>query len=275
MTSESLFLLIPIFVVLLLFTITYSREILLNNLSELFISIAGYFFLLTDIKNDNKEIVVFNFSWENLNTFLLIIGCLFSLLAIYLSYNYKEKFKSYDDVFKRFNSSKNEYYKLCSDIIRNSFDDFFINSGNNGRVSIYLHESNMFKLLGRFSKNPNFNSKGRDSYPDNEGLICKGWIDSIYVVDNIPEWKNSGQKYTTFVSQIQDMDKDTIKNMKMKSRSFYIKRIDNEDSRTPYGIIVIEQISPTPIDGDLITSILEKHESNLIVLFKSMRSLRI
>lgn len=274
MTTESLFLIIPIISILLLFAIGYTRKIFLEHSSELIIAIAGYFFLLTDIRNNNDEIVIFNYTWKQLNNTLLIIGAFFSLLAIYLSYIFKEKFKFYDEIFTKFNNSKKEYYKLCSDIIRNSFDDFFQNSSNNGRVSIYLHQNNCFKLLGRYSNNPNYNSKGREIYPDNEGLISQGWLDSVCVIDNIPQWKNNGQKYITYVNQIKPIDKDTILNMKMKSRSFYIKRIDNEDSRTPHGIIVIEQMSPTQIDNNMIIDVLEKHESNLIILFKSMKSVK-
>lgn len=274
MTTESLFLIIPIILILLLFSIGYTRKIFLEHSSELIIAIAGYFFLLTDIRNNNSKIVIFNYNWKELNNTLLIIGGAFSLFAIYLSYIFKEKFKSFDEILTKFNNSKSEYYKLCSDIIRNSFDNFFQNSLNNGRVSIYLHQNNNFILLGRYSNNPNYNVKGREIYPDNEGLISKGWLDSVCVIDNIPQWKNNGQKYITYVNQIKPINKNTIRNMKMKSRSFYIKRIDNEDSRTPHGIIVIEQMNPNQIDNNMIEDILEKYESNLIVLFKSMKSIK-
>lgn len=274
MTSESLFLIIPIILILLLYSIGYSRKIFIEHSSELIIAIAGYFFLLTDIRNNNTETVIFNYTWKQLNNTLLIIGAFFSLLAIYLSYNFQKKFKSYDEIFTKLNNSKNEYYKLCSDIIKNSFDDFFQNSSNNGRVSMYLHQSNNFVLLGRYSNNPNYNAKGREIYPHNDGLISKGWIDSVCVINNIPQWKNNGQKYITYVNQIKSIDKDTIRNMKMKSRSFYIKRIDNEDSRTPHGIIVIEQMNPNQIDNNMVDVILEKYQSNLIVLFKSMKSIK-
>ncbi|NRT13593.1 hypothetical protein [Flavobacterium sp. 14A] len=274
MTSESLFLIIPLILILLLFAIGKSRKIFLEHSSEVLIMISSYLFLLTDIRNNNTEIVIFNYNWKELNTILLVSGGITSLISICLSYAFKKRYDSYEDVLNKFNNSKKEFYKLCSDIIRNSFKDFFDNSFSNGRVSIYMHQNNNFILLGRYSNNPNFNSKGRESYPDNEGLISKGWLDNTYVINNIPVWANKGQKYIKCVNLIKSIDTEVIKKMKMKSRSFYIKRIDNEDSRLHHGIIVIEQMDPRPIDSTLIEDILDKHEPNIIVLFKSMNSVK-
>jgi hypothetical protein len=81
MTTQSLFLIITIILILILFSIGYTRRIFLEHSSELIIAIASYFFLLTDIRNNNIEIVIFNYNWEELNNTLLIIGGAFSLLV--------------------------------------------------------------------------------------------------------------------------------------------------------------------------------------------------
>lgn len=233
------------------------------------IFISGYLFLLADIKNGDKNEVLLNLLWENITPFLVGIGVTTSIISIIFSSIQKSSLRNIDLTIQ-----KNEYYKLCSDFLRISFSNFFLNSSNNGRVSMYLHQNNSFILIGRYSNNPNFNKKGREKYPDNEGLISKGWDDGICVLHGVPEWRGAGQNYYNKVNRVKEINKDIVSRINMKSRAFYIKRVDNEDSRTPYGIIVIEQMKSNSIDNNIIQDIFDKDLDNFILLFRSMKSLK-
>lgn len=269
MTAQTLYFILPLILILTLFSIEKSRDLLKNNKPEILVFVSGYLFLLADIKNDGKDIITLNIAWEDINPILLGIGILTSISSIILSSNQKTALKNKD-----FPIQKKEYYKLCSDFLRISFSKFFSNSSNNGRVSMYLHQNNSFILFGRYSNNPNYNKMGRGTYPDNEGLISKGWDDEVCVLHGVPEWRGAGQQYYNKVNKIKEINKDIVSGINMKSRSFYVKRVDNEDSRTPYGIIVIEQMKSNMIETDIIEDIFEKDLDNLILLFRSMKSLK-
>jgi hypothetical protein len=268
MTEEFFFILGPIFLILILFVIEKTRQLLLNNISESLVFLSGFFFLLADLKNDNLKLVILNLNWKQLNTALIIFGVISAIISIFISAREKKGIINKDK-----SKLKSEYYKFCSDFIRNTFETFFQNSSRNGRVSIYLHKNNKFILIGRYSNNPNYTTKGRKDYPDNKGLISKGWEDEICELYGIPEWRGLGQQYHTKVRRVKEIDIEVVKNLKMKSRSFYIKRIDNEDSRTPHGIIVIEQMKSNQINSDILNDIFEKNTQNLVLLFKGLNSI--
>ena len=59
----------------------------------------------------------------------------------------------------------------------------------------------------------------------------------------------------------------------MKSCSFFIYRLDNEDSRPPLGIVVVEQLQSSQIDHQNMNEIFSSNEQQLSFLIKSMKSI--
>lgn len=59
----------------------------------------------------------------------------------------------------------------------------------------------------------------------------------------------------------------------MKSCSFYIKRIENEDARMPLGIIVFEKIQNIEIEAQDIKNKLISNREQLVTLIKSMKTI--
>jgi hypothetical protein len=169
---------------------------------------------------------------------------------------------------------KLEYYGLCSDNIKEIFSQFFKESGGNGRVSLYKHEGHYFTLLGRAADNPVHSKRGQETYPDNEGFIALGWQQGTFQIHSIPAWAGrSGTDYRKFMKAKCQISDGRLKKLTMRSRSFYIYRFNNDNAQNPHGIIVFERISETPIEITNIHSAFEHHESQLISLLKSMRSL--
>lgn len=278
MTVEALFLIIPIVVVIIVVIILFKQ--LMYHLSDIILGIITYLLYISDYKKDSNDIVIFDKKWEELNPYLLWVVLVFFLMNIFFNHFLKKKKmtldkceKSKNDLENKIESIKKEYYKLCSDNIRVLFQDFFNSSEGNGRVSIYKHQDEKFILLGRYSTNPEYNKTGRESYPDNKGFIKLGWNNGEYSIYGIPKWTNKGREYKKFIKSICDIDDETLNGIKMKSCSFYIKRIENEDARKQLGIIVFEKLQNTEIEAQDINNRLMINKEQLSTLIKSMKTI--
>ena len=158
------------------------------------------------------------------------------------------------------------------------FKEFYSSAEGQGRISIYKHYTNenkedKFKLLGRYATNNIYNKYGRGEYSANEGFIAKGWEMGTFKIEGIPKWTHKGKEYKDFIKQKWSINDSTLNKITMKSRSFHIRKIENEDSRPPLGIVVFEQMSPQTINEESIQSILKNHQEQLIFLIKSMKSI--
>ncbi len=280
MSADIFFILGYIILILVLWLIPFFRNIFLNHKTELFTLSSGYIFLLADIKNGNTNLVFLNKSWDDLNNWLVAVGIILAFVSIILSYFEKLKQESHEktvtelvSVKKKLEAVKVEYYKLCSDHIREIFHGFFAESEGSGRVSLYKHDGSFFKLLGRYSNNPIYNKIGRDIYPEDEGFIAQGWENEKFEVHGIPKWTKNGSAWRNHIKGLCKIDDEKLRKIKMKSCSFYIHRFNNEDARNPHGIIVLEQLKSDEISSDVILNIFNEHEKQIISLLKSMKSL--
>lgn len=262
------YLILPLFLILILFAIESIRKVLLQHLPQIGFFISSYLFFLINQKKDNGTIVLF-YDWKTLNPYLIFIAVIVGLISIVYSSKEKNDLqKGNKELMKR------DFFKFCSDFLKISFKNFFQNSHGNGRVSMYLHKNNEFVLIGRYSNNPMFNVKSRSTYPDNEGLIARGWKEDICILHGIPEYRGKGQQYFSKVNSSHPISYETVKKLKMKSRSFYIKRINNEDSRLPHGIIVVEQMDSREINSELMDEIFENEETKFVLFFKGLKSFK-
>lgn len=251
--------------------------------AEILAFLSMYFFFIVSINLENRpDKIIFNKSWTDLKVHLIIFSVILGLLGIILSYFQKNKIKSHIKVThelesykQKFESLKDEYFKLCSDNIKDIFSDFFKSSQGNGRVSLYKHFDHSFKLLGRYSENPVYKKRGAEIYPDNEGFIAKGWQEKMYSINSIPKWEQKGSKYKNYVKKYCDISETRISNLTMKSCSYYVYRFDSPDSQNHYGVAVFEKINPELIEVENINQIFENNNSRLIALFKSMNSLKL
>lgn len=280
MTADVFFFIGYIFIILILFLIPFTKKIFEKNIAELFTITSAYLFLLADIKNDSKKKIVSDLSWEDINSFLVFGGIVFMIIGVIVNFLQKNKNLSFSQIQTELQTTKDklkniqkEYFKLCSDNIRVIFESFFIQTDGQGRVSIYKFDDDQFKLLGRYSNNPEFNRIGRGNYSSSEGFIAKGWQFGKFEINSAPKWVGNGKDYKDFMRFNCNITDGALKKIRMKSRSFYIYRIKNEDSRPPLGIIVFEQIKPQAINQILIEGIISSHEAQLQFLIKSMKTI--
>lgn len=272
-TEDIFFFIAPAIIITALFAVPYTRNILDREYSEVLTISSGYLLALIGIKCNSDKIVFFNWTWEQISAPIVIISILMTLIGTILRIWRKGKLIPREKLQQSLNNLKKEYYKLCSDNLKELFNSFFTKSEGNGRVSIYKYEEDKFILIGRYSNNPIYNKTGRESYPSDEGFISIGWTNGEFIINNLPVFSTHKRLYIQEVSEKCKIGTNTLNKLPMKSRSFYIKRIDNEDSRNPLGIIVFEQMSPNVIDGNLIATLISQHCKILSSLFKSMKSL--
>lgn len=280
MTTDIFYLLGFPILVLIIWAIPSLREIFKQFRPELCAFASGYVFLLCDIKNSDTSKVFADLTWEDLNPVLIGVAIILGLIGIAINITNKEKQKKLHELQNDNESYKNkfieiqrEYFKVCSDTIRFNFENFFSNSEGNGRVSIYKHQDDKFILLGRYSTNPQYNSRGREFYLDNEGFISKGWELMEFEIHNAPKWTANGREYKTFMKNDCKITDETLRTIKMKSCSFYVKRIENEDARNPLGVIVFEKINNSQIDKVSINNVLESNRAQIETLIKSMKTI--
>ncbi|WP_027127282.1 hypothetical protein [Gelidibacter mesophilus] len=108
------------------------------------------------------------------------------------------------------------------------------------RISVYKVYEDGFTLIGRSSINPNLMEKGRPKYPLSDGFIGKGWAEGEFFINNLPDPNSgNGNRYYQAVNKINFIEKDVVDNMNMKSRTYFVYRINGFDS-SPKAILVFE-----------------------------------
>lgn len=262
-----------IIVVLLLFAASFTRKYAQKIYTELISLVGGYIWLIADIKSDSEDVLFHNYTFKDINNLLIILGGIIFLVGIILGAKGKITQKDYNEMEGRFKSIKEEFYKLCSDQLMHIFSDFFSKSKGTGRVSFYKYQDEQFKLIGRYSPNPNYNKKGRLAYPSKEGFISKGWEKGEYIIGGIPKYVANGKEWRDYMRKECGLSDKVLRKMTMKSQSYYIYRVDNEDSRKQLGIVVFEQVKSDIIDKDGILNVFKEQEKQITILFKSMKTL--
>ena len=281
MTEEVFYILGYLFVILILWLIPYLRTLFILHKPELLGFSSGYIFLLADIKSSEPETVIFSKTWKDLNSTLVVIGIILGLISIILSAYEKRKQGKLKEIKselaatkEKLEKIKNEFYNLCSDIIKDIFKSFFATTGGNGRVSLYKHDGKCFKLLGRAADNPAHNNRGLETYSDTEGFIALGWEQGSFEIHGIPKWTGKkGHEYRRKMKENCQISDERLNKLTMKSRAFYVYRFNTQNAQNPYGIIVFEKMSESQIQTEMIEQIFISQESQIISLLKSMKSL--
>lgn len=143
---------------------------------------------------------------------------------------------------------------------------------NNERITLYKFINDEFYVLGRYSMSNERSKRSRKSYKK-EGLIFKAWNESFYFTNSgipYPEEKNRTKfrkGYYKKLNEIATIDEETVWNMKMKSRSFYIKALKDLNGLGQTSIIVIESINDKAFEKSKIDYIFNEDEEKRLVAF--------
>lgn len=115
------------------------------------------------------------------------------------------------------------------------------------RVSIYRHRDDKFILVARASHSPTLKRVGRGEYPSSEGLIGKTWDHGSAVATDLPEDRTAWEEHCV---REYGMDPETVRGLKMQSRSLLGKRIESVGAaHEPVGLLMIESLAPRGVNG--------------------------
>lgn len=147
-----------------------------------------------------------------------------------------------------------------------------MNLKNSERISLYKFIDEKFYVLGRFSNNPELKKRGRNSYKK-EGLIFKAWQvgkffkNSSIPIPNMSTRSKFRKGYYKTLNDIARIDEETVWNMNMKSRSFYLKALKDSGNVENTSIIVIESLNDNGFQLNEIEQILTTEEERKLVTF--------
>ncbi|MBL1219479.1 hypothetical protein JET18_01440 [Chryseobacterium sp. L7] len=136
------------------------------------------------------------------------------------------------------------------------------------RISVYKVYNDKFKLIGRTSVDPILMEIGRSEYPIDEGFIGKGWREGEFFIENLPDCtQRGGNNYYSAMNNIHPIPREVVDNMKMKSRNFFIYRINGYDGN-PRAVLVFESLEPTTFSKEFIVDKLNGVKQPLIMFIE-------
>lgn len=248
-------------------------------LSEIFTAISAFGMTMIDINSDSTDSFIGDITWKDSWKLLLIFFLLQLIAGIIVSaYRNKKNLekRNLETELKKLEGSletiKQEYYNLCSQSILNMFRSFY--TSGQDRISIYKHQGNHFILLGRYSQSGEYNRRTNYEYSEREGIIGKGWEDGEALLTGAPNWSGNGVEYKRWMIERCTISEDRVNQIRMKSRSLFVKTINDESTATnPDGIIVFESKNPTRVNREECIELIETNKGPLLDLLKNMKSL--
>ncbi|TWT74356.1 hypothetical protein [Allorhodopirellula solitaria] len=145
------------------------------------------------------------------------------------------------------------------------------------RISVYKHDGEAFLMLGRYSKNPAFNKRGRSIYPDNQGCIAKAWREgAVFMTEPLPEPSTKAKKKLWKQKMKSDwcIPFGTSNTFSMKSRVYAAVAIEDAETHHRVAVVVLESTSNKIFDNDAIREEFETKEGKRIARFlKKMESI--
>jgi hypothetical protein len=121
----------------------------------------------------------------------------------------------------------------------------------NERISVYKHEGKAFVMLGRYSANPEFQKKGRKIYADNEGCIGQAYATGSF----FKVFSDPGKEWAEYLKEhiALGLKKKIIQKLTMKSRSYFVKALDDGKFGKRLAVVVFEStqlgiLQPTELE---------------------------
>lgn len=136
------------------------------------------------------------------------------------------------------------------------------------RISIYKKEGDVFVMLERYSKNPELNKKGRGIYPSNEGFISKGYTEGTFFINNLPDPEKEHESYFQKITTECTIEKETLAKLRMKSKSYYVKALEDEYGDNRIAVIVFESINKNDLSKSDIDYCLDDEKVRILKLLR-------
>lgn len=137
--------------------------------------------------------------------------------------------------------------------------------GGDSRITIYMFDlEEGFIPVSRSSRNPEYDSVNRKSYPKRVGYISRCWmVDKGEYFYDLPDPKLNQSKYIDYVNSETGMLKKDLRDLTMKSRSYYGTTLYNNSKA--FLMIMVESIDPKIKNIEIIKQDLEGTMSEFII----------
>lgn len=142
------------------------------------------------------------------------------------------------------------------------------------RISIYKKEKDRFVIMSRYSINPQYSSINRSHYPISDGFIGLALQngDGEYFINNLPEYKTGNkERYYSAILENCQMDKEVLRNLKMRSRSFYCLAIKDPAETKRNAVIVFESTLPDKLQRESILNALDSEKHKIVAFVEKVR----
>jgi hypothetical protein len=255
--------------------ISEMRNKLKNSIDWMFdksnsaVGLLGFAFSVIDISNiDDWKIGEINFPIGNV---LYWICCILCIIFCVISFLYGKEI----DKLEKENANKSQKIRDLESSLNNvvnDTNDLFksylrllirnLNFSHTERISMYKVYNDKFKLIGRTSENPTLEEEGRKDYPIDEGFIGKGWAERDFFIDDLPDPSN--KSYYNRINTISKIPRQVVDNIKMKSRTYFVYRINGYDS-SPKAVLVFESLKEKAFQKEFIIEKLKDVKLPLII----------
>jgi hypothetical protein len=139
---------------------------------------------------------------------------------------------------------------------------------NTERITLYVHDGQRFRPVGRFSFNQAHIKRGRTYYPENQGCIGEAWkhdwcfkILSDFEVDQAGWYKENAKL---------GMKKTVCDKLSMKSALLCACTLSNSQNPKPVAVLVVESTDPSRYSEDELKLILTEDRRSYIARLVEM-----
>jgi hypothetical protein len=138
------------------------------------------------------------------------------------------------------------------------------------RISVYKHDGEAFVMLGRYSKNPDYDKRGRGLYPDDEGVIGHAWHHGEAADDDLPDFVVVPDDYLEYTRNHWGITEEITRNFTMKSRTYAAFALEHPVRLERVAVVVFESTKVGKLTVDTLRRALETTEGKRIYQFLDM-----
>ncbi|MGL4368031.1 MAG: hypothetical protein ACRCTQ_07135 [Brevinemataceae bacterium] len=249
----------------------FDKALIISGVSLVALSVV-------DISNINDiTIDIFGIDNFQIGKLLYYVSVIFSIVFGVFAVVHAKEVQKLEEENNKKSSKINDLESKLNEVVSETNDLFNsylrlliknLNFTHNERISVYKVYENKFKLIGRTSVDPILTQMGRKEYPIGEGFIGKGWREGDFFIDSLPDCNaKSGNTYYNAVNTIHPIKREVVDNLKMKSRTFFVYRINGYDG-TPKAVLVFESLEMQKFTKEFIIEKLNGVKQPLIMFIE-------
>ena len=123
--------------------------------------------------------------------------------------------------------------------------------GHSDRVNVFQKIGNGFVLLARYSENPEYNNSGKVIYPIEQGHIGQAWQRGRSFASRLPNPHDDWGNYLEEMEKV-NLDEETVRDLNMKSRTYYALRLRDKANENPIGVLCFESLSTGKFNREML-----------------------